>query len=58
VRSRRVLVVDVAARVVEYTILSAACQMRAKSPEAADYAAAAGSVSHPTISSYMRRPCR
>jgi hypothetical protein len=56
--SIRVLVVAAAGRVVEYTTLSAACQMAANSCVPGDWAAAAGSVSQTAISWYSRRPYR
>ena len=57
-RSIRVLVVEVASSVLEYTTLSADCQISANSRAPGDWAAAAGSVSQTCISSYSRRPYR
>jgi hypothetical protein len=57
-RSIRVLVVAAVASVLEYTTLSAACQIGANSRAAGDWGAAAGSVSQTAISSYSRRPYR
>jgi hypothetical protein len=55
-RSIRVLAVDTASSVLEYTIFSADCQIAAKSRMTADCSAKLGSVSQPTIVSYSRRP--
>jgi hypothetical protein len=55
-RSSRVLAVDVAAKVEEYTTLSGACQAFAKSAVRSDCAARVDSVSQTAIASYMRRP--
>jgi hypothetical protein len=55
-RSIRVLAVDTASSVPEYTILLAACQSSAKSRIRGDCSAREWSFSQPTIVSYIRRP--
>ena len=55
-RSTRVLAVSGAWSVVEYTILSAACQIRAKSSPTGGWLATVCAVSQERIVSYIRRP--
>ena len=55
-RSIRVLALDTASSVLEYTILSAARQISAKSRMTGGWSAREGAVSQATITSYIRRP--
>ena len=55
-RSISVLAVIAFSNVLEYTTLSADCQIWAKSRIRGDWSARVGSVSQPTIISYIRRP--
>jgi hypothetical protein len=55
-RSIRVAAVDIVSSVLEYTILSAACQISAKSRMTRDWSAKVCAVSQGTITSYIRRP--
>ena len=57
-RSIRVLAVATVSSVLEYTTLSAARQIPAKSPMAGDWSPPVGMVSQTASVSYMRRPSR
>jgi hypothetical protein len=55
-RSIRVLALDAVSSVLEYTTLSAACHISAKSCMKGGWSARVCAVSQPTITSYMPRP--